>query len=147
VNVVNGISWLTRWGLLLVVMVTAASMQDRDGGRRLLERLRFVMPSVAHIWADGGYAGRLVAYARTVLRRSVTDRGQEAWPARVRGVGASLGGRGDVVVARALRRLVHDYERLPAHSEAMVKWTMIGLMSHRLAPTPGRRPWQTATPK
>lgn len=45
------------------------------------------------------------------------------------------------------RRLVADYERLPAHAEAMVKWTMIGLMSRRLAPTPGRRPWQPATPK
>lgn len=34
-------------GLLLVVMVTAGSTQDRDGGARALERLRFVMPSVA----------------------------------------------------------------------------------------------------
>jgi hypothetical protein len=58
-------------GLLLVVMVTAANVQDRDGGKRLLERLRFVMPSVAHIWADGGYAGRLVAYAHKVLRRTL----------------------------------------------------------------------------
>jgi hypothetical protein len=24
----------------------------------------------------------------------------------------------------------------------MVKWTMIGLMTRRLAPAPGRRPWQ-----
>lgn len=29
------------------------------------------MPSVALIWADSGYAGRLVAYARRVLRRTV----------------------------------------------------------------------------
>ena len=28
-------------GLLLVVMVTAASVQDRDGGKRVLDRLRF----------------------------------------------------------------------------------------------------------
>jgi hypothetical protein len=34
------------------------------------------------------------------------------------------------------------YERLPEHAEAMVKWTMIGLMTRRLAPAPGRRPWQ-----
>src|SRR2546421_599159 len=40
------------------------------------------------------------------------------------------------------RRLDHDYERLPEHAEAMVKWTMIGLMTRRLAPAPGRRPWQ-----
>src|SRR5512135_3589864 len=48
-------------GLLLAVLVTAASVQDRDGGARVLDRLRFRMPSVAVIWADGGYAGRLVA--------------------------------------------------------------------------------------
>jgi transposase len=58
-------------GLLLVVMVTAASVQDRDGGKRILQRLRFRMPSVAHVWADGGYAGRLVAYARKVLRVTI----------------------------------------------------------------------------
>lgn len=59
-------------GLLLLVMVTAASVQDRDGGARALERLRFVMPSVATVWADGGYAGRLVAYAAKVLQVVVT---------------------------------------------------------------------------
>ena len=32
------------------------------------------------------------------------------------------------------RRLGRDYERLPAHAEAMVKWAMIGLMARRLAP-------------
>ncbi len=40
------------------------------------------------------------------------------------------------------RRMSRDYERLPAHSEALIKWAMIGLMTRRLAPTPGRRPWQ-----
>ena len=43
------------------------------------------------------------------------------------------------------RRLARDYERLPEHSEAMVKWTMIGLMTRRLAPGPSRRPWQPKT--
>jgi transposase len=32
------------------------------------------------------------------------------------------------------RRLDHDYERLPEHSEAMIKWAMIGLMARRLEP-------------
>jgi len=131
-------------GLLLVVMVTAASVQDRDGGARILERLRFRMPGVAVVWADGGYAGRLVAYARLVLKLTIIivrkkegQRTFEALPRRW-------------VVERTLswitrcRRLAHDYERLPEHSEAMVKWAMIGLMARRLAPTPGRRPWQTA---
>jgi len=43
------------------------------------------------------------------------------------------------------RRLGRDYERLPEHSEAMIKWSMIALMTRRLAPAPGRRPWQPKT--
>jgi transposase len=131
-------------GLLLVVLVTAASVQDRDGGARVLERLRFRMPSQAVVWADGGYAGRLVAYARQVLRLAVEivrkkegQRTFEVLPRRW-------------IVERTLswisrcRRLDHDYEWLPQHSEAMVKWAMIGLMARRLAPAPGRRPWEPA---
>ena len=132
-------------GLLLLVMVTAASVQDRDGGAQALERLRFVMPSVASVWADGGYAGRLVAYAHKVLRLVVTivrkQDGQVGFAVLLR----------RWVVERTLswisrcRRLDHDYERLPAHAEAMIKWAMIGLMARRLAPAPGRRPWQTTS--
>lgn len=129
-------------GLLVVVLVTAASLQDRDGGRLVLARARMVMPSIVLVWADGGYAGRLVALARQFLRMTLQivrkpagQRTFEVLPRRW-------------VVERTLswlvrcRRLGHDYERLPQHAEAMVKWTMIGLMARRLAPAPGRRPWQ-----
>lgn len=132
-------------GLLLAVIITAASVQDRDGARRVLDRLRFTMPSVALVWADGGYAGQLVSWAKRLLkvtveivrkplgiptfqvlpRRWVVER-TFAWMVRC-------------------RRLDHDYERLPEHSEAMIKWAMIGLMTRRLAPGPGRRPWQPST--
>jgi len=44
-------------GLLLAVIITSAAVQDRHGARRVLDRLRFTMPSVALIWADGGYGG------------------------------------------------------------------------------------------
>jgi hypothetical protein len=50
-------------GLLLVVVVLAASTQDRDGAKpalldaRLRTRVRFV-------FADGGFAGRLLDWAR-----------------------------------------------------------------------------------
>ena len=33
-------------GLLVVVLVTAASLQDRDGGRLVLARARIAMPSI-----------------------------------------------------------------------------------------------------
>jgi transposase len=130
-------------GLLVVVLVTAASLQDRDGGRLVLDRARMKMPSIALVWADGGYPGGCVDFARRLLRITVTivkkpegQRTFEVLPRRW-------------VVERTLswlvrcRRLGRDYERLPAHAEAMVKWSMIGLMTRRLAPGAGRRPWQT----
>ena len=45
-------------GLLLVVMVTSASVQDRRGGRAILELLAARFPSVALVWATGGEARR-----------------------------------------------------------------------------------------
>jgi transposase len=133
-------------GLLVVVLVTAASVQDRDGGRRVLERAKMAMPSIACVWADGGYAGKLVRFAQAFLRVTVEvvkkKDGQptfEVLPRRW-------------VVERTLswisrcRRLDHDYERLPGHAETMVHWAMIGIMVRRLAPTAGRRPWQPRTP-
>jgi Transposase DDE domain len=47
-------------GLLLIVWVCAASVQDRDGGRVILNRLSDRNRSTRHIFADGGLAGRLV---------------------------------------------------------------------------------------
>lgn len=132
-------------GLLVVVLVTAASLQDRDGGRLVLNRARMKMPSIVLVWADGGYAGKLLAFAQHYLFITVqivkrTDKRPtfEVLPRRW-------------VVERTLswlmrtRRLARDYERLPEHSEAFVKWSMIALMTRRLAPAPGRRPWQPKT--
>jgi len=79
-------------GLLLVVMVTAANLQDRDGGKLALQRLRFATPSVATVFADGGYAGRLVGYAGQVLRVAVEAVHKPARAARLRGPAPPLGG-------------------------------------------------------
>ena len=40
------------------------------------------------------------------------------------------------------RRLARDDQRLPDTSEAFITWAMIGIMTRRLAPPSGRRPWQ-----
>ncbi len=129
-------------GLLVVVLVTAASVQDRDGGRLVLNRARMAMPSIVLVWADGGYAGKLLAHALRYLRIAVqivkTPAGQHTFEVLPR----------RWVVERTLswisrcRRLSKDYERRTDHAEAMVKWSMIGLMTRRLAPGRGRRPWQ-----
>ncbi|MCU1645140.1 MAG: family transposase [Nocardia sp.] len=120
-------------GLLLVVLVTGANTQDRDGARPALIRLRAVFDTISLVWADGSYTGALVEWAKSVLalriqivKRSGSAAGFEVIPRRW-------------VVERTLswicrrRRCVRDYERLPEHHEAMVKVAMIMLMSHRLA--------------
>jgi transposase len=122
-------------GLLLAVVVTSAHIQDRDGAHRLLVALRARFSTISCIWADGGYAGRLVIWARKVLSLAVeivkrTDdlTGFTVLPRRW-------------VVERTLgwitkyRRCVRDYETLPEHHEAMVHIAMIMTMSRRLART------------
>ena len=124
-------------GLLLVVMVTAASVQDRDGGRGILKRLHSALSSVAHVFADGGYQGQLIATAKS------------AWNIVIEVVKKPAGQLGFAVLPRRWvvertfswllrwRRLARDYERLPETHEAMVNWAMVGLMLNRLAPPPG----------
>jgi len=122
-------------GLLICVLVTAASVQDRDGARPLLTELAAAGGRVRHVWADGGYAGKLLDWARDTLRlrvqivkRSDDQTGFVVLPRRW-------------VVERTLawitrhRRCARDYEALPAHHEAMVCRAMIRITSKRLATT------------
>jgi len=122
-------------GLLLVVTVSTAGVQDRDGAFRLpaLLRERFSTIQLQLVWADGGYAGRLVTWAARVIRLSVTavkrsdnTKGFAVLPRRW-------------VVERTLawltrnRRLVRDDARRADTREAMTTIAMIALMSCRLA--------------
>jgi hypothetical protein len=50
-------------GRLLNVEVHAADIQDRDGAKGVLKRSRRSFPFVEIVFADGAYAGRLVAWA------------------------------------------------------------------------------------
>ena len=47
-------------GLLLAVVVTTASLQDRDGAFRITAALREALSTITGVWADAGYAGRFV---------------------------------------------------------------------------------------
>jgi putative transposase len=62
--------WTHRWAAA-GVLITPASTQDRDGGRRLLWRLRRQLPTIRLVWADAGDAGRLVTWAAQVLTLTV----------------------------------------------------------------------------
>ncbi|WP_424863436.1 IS5 family transposase [Streptomyces sp. MMS24-I29] len=129
-------------GLLLVVAVTSASVQDRAGGRAVLTRLAAGFRTVVLVWAGGGYANsvdsRLLSWARDALdivvgivKRTDDVKGFKVLPRRW-------------VVERSFgrlvrnRRLARDYERLTATSEAMIKVAMIRLMLVRLAGQPSR---------
>jgi transposase len=120
-------------GLLLAVVVTMAGLQDRDGAVRLLTALRARFSTIALVWADGGYAGRLVTWARAVLAFTVTIVKRTDDLAGFRVIPRRW------VVERTLawiskyRRCVRDYEALPEQSEAMVYIAMIMTMSRRLA--------------
>lgn len=118
-------------GLLLAVVITAASVQDRDAARPLLWNLRRTSRRVRLTWADAVYtSGRLTSWAaalkmtvQVVARRS--PHAFEVLPRRW-------------VVERTFawiskhRRTVRDYERLPASHEAMILWAMTALMARRL---------------
>ena len=54
-------------GLLLSVVVTAASIPDRDAAHRLLAARRGSFSTIGLVWADGGYPGRLLIWAKDVL--------------------------------------------------------------------------------
>jgi putative transposase len=55
-------------GLVLMVVVSAASVQDRDGARRLLRCLPGSCKKLRTIWVDGGYAGRLLQWVAAHFR-------------------------------------------------------------------------------
>ncbi|MET0415274.1 MAG: transposase [Actinoplanes sp.] len=57
-------------GLLITACVLAASWQDRDGGKTALLGLYLTSP-VRHIFADQGFAGRFVDWARDTLKTTV----------------------------------------------------------------------------
>jgi transposase len=119
-------------GLLICVLVTHAGVQDRTAARNLLARLRYLCPSIRHLWADSGYTGTLIDWARSlfgftieIVMKLAGQTGFVVLPRRW-------------VVERTLawinqhRRCVRDYERLPEHHEAMVRWSLIRITSKRL---------------
>jgi putative transposase len=125
-------------GLLLAVVVTAASVADAVGARALLKQLRSrAFPRLEVVRADSAY-GRygLPAWVRRykhfvleLVRRAAGAVGWVLLPKRW-------------VVERSFawlgRYRIHsrDYERLTASSEAQVRISMIHFMLRRLKPTP-----------
>ena len=121
-------------GLILAVVVHAASIQDRDGARLVLSKLKGRFPRLKLIWADGGYAGQLVDWVKQfgnwvleIVKRSDDVKGFVVIPHRwvVERTFAWLG---------KFRRLSKDYEALPETSESLIYAAMIHIMLRRLKP-------------
>ncbi|MHA7961094.1 IS5 family transposase [Streptomyces sp. L500] len=118
-------------GLLLAVLVTAASVQDSVAGTQLLDQVAADHPTIRKTWVDGGYRKHFVEHAATlgidmeITARTPGTRGFTPIPKRW-------------TVERTYgwlmlhRRLARDYETLPARSEAMIHLAMTDLMARRL---------------
>jgi putative transposase len=121
-------------GLLLVVVVHAACVQDWEGAKRVLASLQHTFTRLRLIWADGIYRGLGNWLGdlrqRRKLRLDIIQR-----PEHQQGF-VVLSRRW--VIERTLawlgrhRRLSKDYETLPASSEAMIYLAMTRLMLRRL---------------
>jgi transposase len=118
-------------GLLLAVLVTAASVQDSVAGTDLIDQVAAAHPSIRKVWVDGGYRQHLVEHAATlgidleIVQRTPGTKGFTPLPKRW-------------TVERTYgwlmlhRRLARDYETLPSRSEAMIHLAMTDLMARRL---------------
>ncbi len=120
-------------GLLLVVVVHAANIQESDGAKLGLAKALGRFPRLRLIWADQGYKGHFVAWAHgvrdwvvEVVARPAGAKGWTLLPRRwvVERTFAWLG---------RYRRLSKDYEALPGTEEAWIYLAMIRLMLARMA--------------
>ena len=121
-------------GMILAIVVHTANIQDRDGAKLVLGRLQGRYSRLKLIWADGGYAGKLIEWTASfgnwvleIVKRSDDVAGFKILPHRWI-VERTFGWLG------RYRRMSKDYEMLPASSEAMALIAMINLMLHRLSP-------------
>jgi putative transposase len=119
--------------LIITLVVHAADIQDRDGGKQVLNMLGRGCTRLKLIWADGGYRGTFVTWAKQQFNRVIDivkrsdSHGFKILPKRW-------------IVERTFgwfskyRRLSKDYETLTNSSETMIYVAMINLMLHRLKP-------------
>ena len=113
--------------------VTAASIQDRDGGLLLLPQLEAQSERLQSLYADAGYTGTfedavfdLYGWKVTIVKKLDDQKGFVVLPKRW-------------MVERTLawisknRRLSKDYEFESQSSEAMILWASIQRMTNYCA--------------
>ncbi len=120
------------------MVVSAADVQDRDGGRLVAAALRLFgppLPRLALIWADAAYSGAFVEELREqfgwmvqIVKRSQEQHEQGGFQVQPRRwiVERAFGWFG------GFRRLSKDYEYELESSEAMIYAAMSHLLLRRL---------------
>ena len=124
-------------GLVLRVLVTAANVGEREGGKRVLKRVKHMGKAVARlttIWVDGGFDGApFLMWVMDVCRWLVQV---VLRPEQTQGFGLV---KKRWIVEQTLgwlmgcRRLVRDYEFLPETAETFIYLAMVRIMVRRLA--------------
>jgi putative transposase len=126
-------------GLLIMVIVSSASLPDREGAVQLFDATDGTLPRLKRVWADQSYGGMLVewvqqcfAFVLEIVRRPKQQRGFQVLPKRW-------------IVERTLgwfnryRRLSKDYERRTDVSEGMIYLAsirrMLRWLDHHHKPT------------
>ncbi|SCF00360.1 transposase, IS4 family [Micromonospora purpureochromogenes] len=118
-------------GLLLAVIVTAASASDNTIGIDLLEQAKATHPALTKTWVDAGFKNKVIEHGATLG----IDVEVVAKDPHVKGFSVV---KRRWVVERTLgwimlhRRLARDYEALPGNSANMIRIAMIDNLARRL---------------
>ena len=118
-------------GLIIAVVVTVASVQDRDGGKLVFSSVGDE-PRLEKVWADGGYRGEFLAWTKEhcaweveIVLRTPDQKGFVVLPRRwvVERTFAWLG---------RCRRLAKDWEKSILSAESWLLVAHIKMVSRRL---------------
>jgi len=122
---------------VIAVVVHSAGIQDRDGAKLVIKKIKKIVPRLKIIWADQGYAGKLVEWVwkivgikLDIVKRNPKQKRQagfEPIPKRwiVERTFAWLGN---------YRRLSKNYECREDTAEIFVRLAMVHIMIRRLCP-------------
>ncbi|MEU6972198.1 transposase [Kitasatospora aureofaciens] len=120
-------------GLLLMILVMPADAGDRATAADMLPALKAKFRLLRRIWADSGYTGDLVTWAKTklaliveIVKRTDDLSGFRVVPRRW------VAERTFGWLMRS-RRLARDYETRADSAQAVILWSMTMVMSRRLA--------------
>ena len=128
-------------GLIIAVVVVAASVHDNAIGTALLDKVAATTGTVRTALVDQGFKTRVVEHgARLGIDVEIVERN----PARTGFVPEPIRWRVEQTNGLNVleRRLAREYEHAPSSSESRIYWASAGRMLRRLAGTPAR--WRDA---